>query len=137
MGVQRVLVADNNPLVRSLVRTYLRELDFEVVEAADSERAIAIARTQRLAIVLLDLMLPRHGGIYVMHEIRTYQPVPIVMLSTLHVGEVRELTTEAEAYVRKPFRTSDLAGRVKAIVDRDAPRRRGVRTTPPPTPAMP
>jgi DNA-binding response OmpR family regulator len=117
------LIADENPLVRSLVRTYLCGIGFEVVEAADGVDAIAIARTQTLRVALLDLMLPIHGGIYVLHEIRARSQLPIIMMSTLNVSEVTELTNAADAYIHKPFRTSDLASRVRSIVDREAVRR--------------
>jgi DNA-binding response OmpR family regulator len=109
--------------IRELVRVHLEQEGFAVVEAADGRVALDIARTQRPALVILDLMLPEVSGLEVCRLLRLKEEtsaLPILML-TARTGEVdRVLGFEmgADDYVGKPFSPRELMARVKALLRR-------------------
>jgi two-component system KDP operon response regulator KdpE len=119
----RVLVVDDEPQILRALQTNLRGAGYEVATAATAEQALAAAVTGRPEAVILDLVLPDRSGIDVCRELRTWSPVPILVLSA--VGEEHEkvaaLDAGADDYVTKPFGMDELLARLRAALRRAAP----------------
>jgi DNA-binding response OmpR family regulator len=121
MGTQgRVLVVDDEPVVREVLTRYLERDGFDVATACDGEDAIATFDAEAPDLVLLDLMLPRLDGFEVFRAIRSRSRSPVIMLTAR--GEVTDrivgLDVGADDYVSKPFSPSEVAARVRAVIRR-------------------
>lgn len=118
----RVLVVDDEPMVREVLARYLERDGFEVEAAADGERALAAFDARRPDLVLLDLMLPRVDGFEVFRRIRARGASPVIMITAR--GEVTDrivgLETGADDYVAKPFSPAEVVARVRAVLRRGA-----------------
>ena len=119
----KLLVIEDEADVAALLRMHLAELPADVKLAGDGEQGLALALTEDWDLVVLDLRLPRLGGLDVCREIRASgRQVPILML-TARAGEldrVHGLELGADDYVAKPFSVLELRARVKALLRRAA-----------------
>jgi DNA-binding response OmpR family regulator len=118
-----VLVVDDEPHIRDLVRLYMKREGFEVREAADGEAGLASARETPPDLIILDLMLPRLDGWEVCRELRRQSMVPIIMLTARDDEADRVLGLEmgADDYLTKPFSPRELVARVRAVLRRSSP----------------
>jgi two-component system, OmpR family, response regulator ResD len=118
----RVLVVDDEPMVREVLSRYLERDGFEVESAADGELALEAFEARRPDLVLLDLMLPRVDGFEVFRRIRASAPSPVIMITAR--GDVTDrivgLETGADDYVSKPFSPAEVVARVRAVLRRGA-----------------
>ncbi len=116
----KILIVDDEPNIREVVGLYLRREGYTVVEASDGEEALELYRQDRPDLVVLDLVLPKLGGLEVCRRIQSERRVPLIMLSARGEEEDRALGFEAGAddYVVKPFRPRDLVARVAALLRR-------------------
>jgi len=124
--MRRVLVVDDEPHIRTVLRSYLQADGFDVTEAADGEGAIAAIRDGRPDVVLLDVMLPGIDGLEVLRQLRVFSDAYVIVV-TARAEEVDKLVglgVGADDYVTKPFSPREVTARVKAVLRRD----RGVRT---------
>jgi two-component system, OmpR family, KDP operon response regulator KdpE len=103
-----------------MLRTLLEAQRYRVAEAETGERGIVKARSQRPDLILVDLGLPDMDGASVVREIRTFAPVPILVLTarTSESDKVIALDSGADDYVTKPFGASELLARVRAVMRR-------------------
>ncbi|MEO8560780.1 MAG: response regulator [bacterium] len=117
-----ILVIDDEPQIRRLVRNALTELDYRVVEASTGRAGLDLAAAERPALVVLDLGLPDGDGLDVCRDLRTFTHVPIIVLSARHSDREKEALLDAGAddYVTKPFSTLELRARIKAQLRRAA-----------------
>ncbi|MEM9132148.1 MAG: response regulator transcription factor [Actinomycetota bacterium] len=115
-----VLVVDDEPRITGLVRDYLDQAGFGVVEAADGETALARFEQHRPAAVVLDLGLPGIDGLDVLRRLRTMSDVPIVILTARsdETDRVVGLELGADDYVVKPFGPKELVARIRAVLRR-------------------
>jgi two-component system KDP operon response regulator KdpE len=117
-----ILIVDDESSIRLSLRTILTGLGFTVVEAARGEEAVALVRTARFDLVLLDINMPGLGGIEVCRLMRKNAPVlPIVML-TVQGSEDRKveaLDAGVDDYITKPFQLRELIARIRAAVRRN------------------
>ncbi len=118
--VKKILVVDDDPWVRKLVRGYLERAGFAVTVAASGEEALAEFIAHPPDLVVLDLMLPEMDGLEVARRIRSTSGVPIIMLTARSTEEDRVLGLElgADDYVVKPFSARELEARVRAVFRR-------------------
>jgi two-component system KDP operon response regulator KdpE len=119
----RILIVDDEPQILRALRINLTARQYEVVTAADGAQALAAARSERPDIVVLDLGLPDIDGVDVIHDLRGWSPVPIVVLSgrvDSH-DKVDALDAGADDYVTKPFSVDELLARIRAVTRRRAP----------------
>ena len=117
----KVLVVDDESRMRKLVRDFLVKKDFEVLEAGDGAEAIDIFfATKDIALVILDVMMPKMDGWQVCREIRAYSQVPIIMLTAKsdERDELLGFELGVAAYLSKPFSPKILVARVEAILRR-------------------
>lgn len=117
----KVLVVDDEARMRKLVKDFLTNKGFQVIEAADGEEAVDIFFNQKdIALILLDVMMPRMDGWEVCRTIRKYSKVPIIMLTAR--GEERDelqgFSLGVDEYISKPFSPKILVARVEAILRR-------------------
>jgi two-component system KDP operon response regulator KdpE len=114
---QRILVVDDEPQMRRVLRASLIAHGDEVVEAASGEEALIRLRAERCDCVLLDLNLPGMDGIDTCRAIRAKSQVPIIVVSIRDSEKDRVAAQEAGAddYITKPFGVETLLSRIKAV----------------------
>ena len=115
-----VLVVDDEPQIRRVVRNVLETESTRVLEAATGREAIDLAAAERPALIVLDLGLPDLGGLEVCREIRAWSSAPIIVLSARHSDQekVALLDAGADDYITKPFSPAELRARIKAQLRR-------------------
>jgi two-component system KDP operon response regulator KdpE len=117
-----IVVIDDEPQIRRLVRNALDELGYEVAEGTTAAEGIDLTASKRPALVILDLGLPDRDGLEVCRDLRSFTAVPIIVLSARHSDREKEqlLDAGADDYVTKPFSTLELKARVRAQLRRAA-----------------
>lgn len=117
----KVLVVDDESRMRKLVRDFLVKKDFEVLEAGDGAEALDVFFEEKdIALVILDVMMPKLDGWQVCREIRSYSQVPIIMLTAKsdERDELLGFELGVDEYISKPFSPKILVARVEAILRR-------------------
>jgi two-component system KDP operon response regulator KdpE len=115
----RILVVDDEPPIRRLLRTSFSAQGYEMSEAADAQAAYRMLRAEDPDVMVLDLGLPGQDGFDLIRNIREAAlTIPIVVLSSRldEAGKVRALDMGADDYVTKPFGTDELLARIRAAV---------------------
>ena len=117
----KVLVVDDEARMRKLVKDFLQRQDYTVIEAENGEQAVDIFFEEKdIALILLDVMMPKMDGWQVTREIRQFSKVPIIML-TARADERDELLgfeLGVDEYISKPFSPKILVARVNAVLRR-------------------
>ncbi|MBA4116766.1 MAG: response regulator, partial [Rubrobacter sp.] len=114
----KILIVDDEPNIREVVGLYLQRDGHAVVSAADGEEALELYKRDRPDLVVLDLILPKLGGLEVCRRIQSERRVPLIMLTARGEEEdrIRGLDAGADDYVVKPFRPRELVARVAALL---------------------
>lgn len=115
----RVLIIDDEPPIRRLLRTSLSAQNYSVLEAEDGESGLVLLQRNTVDVVVLDLGLPGIGGLEVLKRLReTGSSVPVIVLSSRddEGGKVSALDLGADDYVTKPFGMEELLARIRAAV---------------------
>jgi DNA-binding response OmpR family regulator len=128
MAERRILVVDDDPDIRGLLKELLNRRGFAVTEARDGQEALRAFFDERPVLVLLDVQMPVLDGWKTLERIRELSDVPVVMLTakTTELEKTRGLRGGADDYVTKPFGRQELLARVEALL-----RRTGGRTPEP------
>ncbi|WP_426752544.1 response regulator transcription factor [Myxococcus sp. Y35] len=118
-----VLVVDDDPHLREIVRFALEQGGFRVDEAADGRAALAQVDRSLPALIVLDIMMPELDGLAVCREVRRKHELPIVFLSSRddEVDRILGLELGGDDYLTKPFSPRELVARVKAVLRRARP----------------
>ena len=121
MDALKILVVDDESRMRKLVSDFLTKKNFQVLEAGDGEEAIDIFYAEKdVALIILDVMMPKMDGWEVCREIRKNSKVPIIMLTAR--GDERDellgFELGVDEYISKPFSPKILVARVEAILRR-------------------
>jgi two-component system phosphate regulon response regulator PhoB len=116
----RILIVDDDNVVRRLVRDGLEREGFEVTEAEDGSAALGEVAHCQPDLVILDLNLPLVGGFDILHRLRETSMMPVILLSgrSAEIDRVLGLEMGADDYVVKPFSPRELASRVRAVLRR-------------------
>jgi DNA-binding response OmpR family regulator len=119
--MRQVLVVDDEPHIRTVLRGYLEAEGFTVSEAADGEAAIRQVREQAPDLMLLDVMLPGIDGVEALRRVRTFSDVYVILVTARseEVDKLVGLGVGADDYVTKPFSPREVTARVKAVLRRD------------------
>ncbi len=121
MDKLKILVVDDESRMRKLVRDFLVKQNYDVLEAGDGEEAVDIFfREKDIALIILDVMMPKMDGWQVCREIRAYSKVPIIMLTAKsdERDELQGFDLGVDEYITKPFSPKILVARVEAILRR-------------------
>jgi two-component system KDP operon response regulator KdpE len=115
-----ILVVDDEPQIRRVMRATLTDKGYPVIEARDGEEALEKYRSERPELILLDMNMPKMSGLEVCREIRSTSQVPIIMLTVRNAekDKVRALDAGADDYVVKPFGIQELLARINAVLRR-------------------
>ena len=121
MDKLKVMVVDDEARMRKLVKDFLVKDNFNVIEAADGEEALGkFYEDKDIALILLDVMMPKMDGWQVVREIRQFSKVPIIMLTAR--GDERDellgFNLGVDEYISKPFSPKILVARVDAVLRR-------------------
>ena len=124
METIKILVVDDEPRMRKLVKDFLSAKGYEVLEAADGEEAVERFMGDReIDLLILDVMMPKMDGWEVVKAVRQYSRVPIIMLTAR--GEERDellgFKLGVDEYISKPFSPKILVARVEALLRRSMP----------------
>ncbi|MCD7806488.1 MAG: response regulator transcription factor [Lachnospiraceae bacterium] len=117
----KILVVDDEIRMRKLVRDFLVKSGYRVVEAADGQEAVDTFFAEGdIALVILDVMMPKMDGYQVVKEIRSFSQVPILMLTAKgeERDELKSFETGADEFIAKPFSPRVLVARVEALLRR-------------------
>lgn len=120
MPQQKVLLVEDDPDIRELVRLYLQKERFRVMEAGNGQDAIRLVEQEHPNVMILDILLPDVDGLTVCREVRKQSDLPIIFLSCKMEAQdvIHGLEIGADDYVTKPFDPSILVTRVKANLRR-------------------
>lgn len=117
----KVLVVDDEERMRKLISDFLKIKGYETVEAGDGEEAIDVFFADReIALIILDVMMPKMDGWEVLKTVREHSKVPVIMLTarTEETDELKGFEYGADEYISKPFSPKILVARVEAILRR-------------------
>jgi len=119
----KILVVDDDPHIRSVIRFALVRDGFAVAEAADGASALAAAAREAPDLIILDVVMPEMNGTDVCRQLRRGSQVPVIFLSSRdeEIDRVLGLELGGDDYVTKPFSPRELVARVRAMLRRAAP----------------
>lgn len=121
MDKLKIMIVDDESRMRKLVKDFLTKKNFQVLEAGDGEEAMDIFYKEKdIALLILDVMMPKMDGWQVCREIRQYSKVPIIMLTAKsdEKDELQGFDLGVDEYITKPFSPKILVARVEAILRR-------------------
>ena len=121
MDKLKILVVDDESRMRKLVKDFLVRKNYEVIEAENGEQAIDIFFSKKdIALIILDVMMPKMDGWQVCKEVRQYSKVPIIMLTAKsdEKDELLGFDLGVDEYISKPFSPKILVARVEAVIRR-------------------
>jgi two-component system KDP operon response regulator KdpE len=118
-----VLIVDDEPQIRRVLRTTLTSHGYSVIEARTGDEALDLIRTEHVDLILLDVNMPGRSGLETCREIRATGDVPIIILTVRNTerDKVQALDAGADDYVVKPFGSEELMARIRAALRRTAP----------------
>lgn len=115
-----ILVVDDDPHIRELLRLYLQKERYQLLEAIDGQEALDILERERVQLAIVDIMMPNINGYELCKQIRRYYDIPIIMLTAK--GEITDKEKAYKAgtddYVVKPFEPQEILFRIKALLRR-------------------
>lgn len=116
----KMLLADDDPRIRTIVREYSQAEDWDFIEAENGEDAISKFNSESIALVVLDVMMPKLDGWSVLKQIRQTSQVPVILLTARNEEYDRLLGFElgVDDFIGKPFSPRELIARIKALLKR-------------------
>ncbi|OOC61864.1 response regulator transcription factor [Paenibacillus ihbetae] len=118
--MRTILIIDDEPNIREVLVSYLQREQYRTLEAANGKEGLEHLRDERIDLIILDLMLPDMEGEQLCASIRSFSPVPVLMLTAKSAASSRlkGFSSGADDYVLKPFDPREVLARVKAILRR-------------------
>lgn len=118
----RILIVDDEKMIRNVVREYAEFEGYETAEAEDGMEAVEKCRAEDFDIIVMDIMMPRLDGYSAIKEIRKTKQIPVIMLSARgeEYDKLFGFEIGADDYVVKPFSPKELLARIKAVLKRAA-----------------
>ena len=129
MSIMKILVVDDEKLLVKGIKYNLEQEGYTVETAFDGEEAVRLAHDESIDLILLDLMLPKLDGLSVCRSVRSFSNVPIIMLTAKSedIDKILGLEYGADDYITKPFNIREVSVRIKAILRRVNPVKKGDR----------
>ena len=115
-----ILVADDEKEIRDLLRLYLENEKYNVIEAKDGQQALDMLRSNKVDLCLLDIMMPNIDGYHVLQELRKESNMPVIILSAKDADseKILGLNLGADDYISKPFNPLEAIARVNSNIRR-------------------
>ena len=116
----KILIADDEPEIRSLLRLYLENEKYIVIEAKDGQEALELLRKEQPALCILDIMMPKIDGYHVLSQLRKESNIPVIILSAKNADseKILGLNLGADDYLAKPFNPLEAVARVNSNIRR-------------------
>lgn len=121
MAAKKILVVDDEMLIRKLVKDFLKKEGYEILEAGDGKKALDIfLENEDISLIILDVMMPEYDGWTVCREVRKVSKVPVIMLTARseEFDELYGFELGVDEYITKPFSPNILVARVNAVLRR-------------------
>ena len=117
----KILVVDDEKLIRDVVKEYLQLDGFTVEEASNGDEAVELSMQNEYNLIIMDIMMPKKDGYQAVREIKKVKDIPVLMLSARgeEFDKLIGFDLGIDDYVTKPFSTKELVARVKAIIKRN------------------
>ncbi|MFJ7978346.1 response regulator transcription factor [Peribacillus sp. NPDC096379] len=118
--MNKILVVDDDPHIRKLIKLYLENSQYIVVEAEDGQKALDYVAHTKVDLMIVDVMMPRVNGIELTEDIRRYLDIPILMVTAKgeSMDKVKGFQAGTDDYLVKPFDPVELVLRVKSLLKR-------------------
>lgn len=115
-----ILVVDDEILIRKVIREYLESENYKVLEAENGLDALRVLSSNKVNLIILDIMMPKMDGFACLEEIRKTKDIPVIMLSAMkeETDKLNSFNLGVDDYVTKPFSLKELIARVKAHLKR-------------------
>lgn len=115
-----ILVVDDELLIRKVIREYLESENYKVLEAENGFDALRVLSSNKVNLIILDIMMPKMDGFACLEEIRKTKDIPVIMLSAMkeETDKLNSFNLGVDDYVTKPFSPKELIARVKAHLKR-------------------
>lgn len=115
-----ILIADDEKEIRELLRLYLENEGYQVIEAEDGQQALDLLHRQHVDLCLLDIMMPKVDGYHVLKELRKDNNIPVMILSAKDTDseKILGLNLGADDYMAKPFNPLEAVARVNSNIRR-------------------
>lgn len=115
-----ILIVEDEEEIREGVEEYLSEMGYNVISAEDGIKAIELFKTNKIDLVILDIMLPKANGFVVLNKIREESNVPVIMLTAMSddYTQIMSFDEKADDYITKPFSIVVLHKRIEALLRR-------------------
>ncbi len=116
----KILICDDEALIRSVIKEYLLLEHYEVIEAEDGKDAIEKVKNNDIALIVMDIMMPNMDGYQAIKEIKKIKDIPFIMLSARgeEFDKLYGFDLGGDDYVTKPFSPKELVARIKAVLKR-------------------
>ncbi len=116
----KILIVDDEELIRTVIREYAELEGYKVFEASDGTEAVSMCKTENYDLIIMDIMMPKLDGYQAVKEIHKDKNIPILMLSARgeEYDKLLGFDLGIDDYVQKPFSPKELIARVKAILKR-------------------
>ncbi len=113
----RILAVDDEKRILTFLKTKLKASGYEVFTAGNGKEALELVHAQQPDLIVLDIVMPKMDGIEMLKELRSFSPVPVIMLSAkgADTDKIRGLSLGADDYLAKPFNPDELVARIEAI----------------------
>ena len=115
-----ILVVDDELLIRKVIREYLESENYKVLESENGLDALRVLSSNKVNLIILDIMMPKMDGFACLEEIRKTKDIPVIMLSAMkeETDKLNSFNLGVDDYVTKPFSPKELIARVKAHLKR-------------------
>ena len=116
----KLLIVDDEELIRNVIKEYAKLENYEVDEAEDGDEAIEKALSKDYDVIVMDIMMPKRDGFSAIREIKKIKDVPVIVLSarTMEEDKLNGFDLGIDDYVIKPFSPKELIARIKAVTKR-------------------
>jgi len=119
----RILVVDDDPRILNFLRSKLKASGYDALTATDGQEGLEMVHAQEPDLVILDLLMPRMGGLDMLKELRTFSALPVIILTAKgeDAERIQGLRLGADDYLPKPFNPDELVARIEAVRRRVRP----------------
>ena len=116
----KLLIVDDEKLIRDVIKTYAELENYETVEAEDGSEALDIVAKEKIDLIILDIMMPKMDGMTFLEKLKSNKIIPVIILSARNeeYDKLRGFDLGTDDYLTKPFSPKELLARIKAILKR-------------------